>query len=54
MSDTRAQRIELPVEEIERLQRADALLTSILENSPFLISTKDLTGVVTLANNRFT
>ena len=54
MPDTREQRIDLPVEEIERLQRADALLTSILENSPFLISAKDLTGVVTLANNRFT
>lgn len=54
MPDTRAQRIDLPVEELERLQRADALLTSILEHSPFLISAKDLKGVVTLANKRFT
>lgn len=54
MPESSSQGVDLSVEELERLRRADALLTSILENSPFLISTKDLTGVVTLANQRFT
>lgn len=53
MSQMTPRLLQVPADEWERLKSADTLLRSILQNSPFLISTKDLNGAVTLANAQF-